>query len=155
MASLLIGPVEARGGSFGPTLAIGQVVAQYAGASALVEVTGNFGFDDVLQVDLPVNLIVYQGKEFVRYTLGGEPSSGAFIPLQGGLVARQIPHLEANSEFEAEAEIVRLEPKRLLVSLPPKFEDGSITAILYVVDPTLGPFLSNSVSATLGDGAGP
>ena len=56
---------------------------------------------------------------------------------------------------EAEAEIVRLEPKRLLVSLPPKFEDGSITVILYVVDPTLGPFLSNAVSTTLGDGAGP
>ena len=34
-------------------------------------------------------------------------------------------------------------------------EDGSITAILYVVDPIEGPFLSNAVSATLGDGAGP
>ncbi len=155
MAGLLIGPGEARAGSFEPILAIGQVVARHAGESALVEVTGNFGFDDALQVDFPINLIVYQGKEFVRYTLGGEPSSGSFIPLQSGLAARQIPHLEANSEFEAEAEIVRLEPNRLLVSLPPKFEDGSITAVLYIVDPTLGPFLSNTVSTTLGDGAGP
>ncbi len=155
MASLVIGPAEARAGSFEPILAIGQVVAQHAGQSALVEVTGNFGFDDALQVDFPVNLIVYQGKEFVRYPLGGEPSSGTFIPLQSGLEARQIPYLEANSEFEPEAEIVRLEPKRLLVSLPPKFEDGLITAILYVIDPIQGPFLSNSVSATLGDGAGP
>ncbi len=155
MAGLLIGPGEARAGSFEPILAIGQVVARHAGESALVEVTGNFGFDDVLQIDFPVNLIVYQGKEFVRYPLGGEPSSGTFIPLQSGLAARQIPHLEANSEFEAEAEIVRLEPNRLLVSLPPKFEDGSITAVLYIVDPTLGPFLSNAVSTTLGDGAGP
>jgi len=155
IASLLIGPVGAWAGSFGPTLAIGQVVAQHAGESALVEVTGNFGFDDALQVDFPVNLVIYQGKEFVRYPLGGEPSSGSFIPLQSGLVARQILHLEANSEFEAEAEIVRLEPKRLLVSLPPKFEDGSITAVLYVIDPTEGLFLSNAVSTTLGAGAGP
>ena len=155
MAGLLIGPGEARAGSFEPILAIGQVVARHAGESALVEVTGNFGFDDVLQIDFPVNLIVYQGKEFVRYPLGGEPSSGSFIPLQSGLVARQILHLEANSEFEAEAEIVRLEPNRLLVSLPPKFEDGSITAVLYIIDPTLGPFLSNAVSTTLGAGAGP
>jgi hypothetical protein len=155
MASLLIGPAGARAGSFEPILAIGQVVARPAGLGAVVEVTGNFGFDDALQVDFPLNLVVYQGKEFVRYPLGGEPISGTFIPLQNGLVARQIPHLEAKGEFEAEAEIVRLEPKRLLVSLPPKFEDGSITAILYVVDPIGGPLLSNAVSATLGDGAGP
>ncbi|TDJ00650.1 MAG: hypothetical protein E2O73_05550, partial [Deltaproteobacteria bacterium] len=57
IASLLIGPVGAWAGSFGPTLAIGQVVAQRAGESALVEVTGNFGFDDALQVDFPVNLV--------------------------------------------------------------------------------------------------
>ena len=155
MASLLVGPAGAWAGSFGPTLAIGQIVAQRAGQSALVEVTGNFGFDDVLQVDLPVNLVIYQGKEFVRYSLGGEPSSGSFLPLKSGLVARQIPHLEARSEFDSEAELVRLEPNRLLVSLPPKFEDGTITAVLYVVDPTLGPFLSNALSTTLGDGAGP
>ncbi len=40
MASLLIGPAGARAGSFEPILAIGQVVAQHAGQSALVEVTG-------------------------------------------------------------------------------------------------------------------
>ncbi len=155
MASLLIGPVEARAGSFEPILAIGQVVARHAGESALVEVTGSFGFDDALQIDFPVNLIVYQGKEFVRYPLGGEPSSGTFIPLQNGLQARQISRLEAKGELEAEAEIVRLEPNRITVSLPPRFEDGSITAILYVVGPTQGAFLSNPVSTTLGDGADP
>ncbi len=155
MASLLIGPAGARAGSFEPVLAIGQVVARHAGQSALVEVTGNFGFDDALQIEFPLNLVVYQGKEFVRYPLGGEPISGTFVPLPSGLQARQIPHLEAKGEFESEAEIIRLEPNRITVSLPPKFEDGSITAILYVVGPSQGAFLSNPVSTTLGDGAGP
>ncbi len=155
MASLLVGPAGARAGSFEPVLAIGQVVARHAGQSALVEVTGNFGFDDALQIEFPLNLVVYQGKEFVRYPLGGEPISGTFVPLSSGLQARQIPHLEAKGEFESEAEIIRLEPNRITVSLPPKFEDGSITAILYVVGPTQGAFLSNPVSTTLGDGADP
>ncbi len=155
MASLLVGPAGARAGSFEPVLAIGQVVARHAGQSALVEVTGNFGFDDALQIEFPLNLVVYQGKEFVRYPLGGEPISGTFVPLRSGLQARQIPHLEAKGEFESEAEIIRLEPNRITVSLPPKFEDGSITAIFYVVGPSQGAFLSNPVSTTLGDGAGP
>ncbi len=155
MASLLIGPAGARAGSFEPILAIGQVVARHAGQSAIVEVTGNFGFDDALQIDFPVNLLVYQGKEFVRYPLGGTPIAGTFIPLLNGLKARQISNLEAKGAFEWEAEIIGLQPNRITVSLPPKFEDGSITAILYVVDPQLGPFLSNPVSTTLGDGAGP
>ena len=155
MASLLIGPAGARAGSFEPILAIGQVVARHAGQSAIVEVTGNFGFDDALQIDFPVNLLVYQGKEFVRYPLGQAPISGAFIPLRNGLKARQISHLETKGEVESEAEIIRLRPNRITVFLPPKFEDGSITAILYVVDPYQGAFLSNPVSTTLGDGASP
>ncbi len=155
MASLLIGPAGARAGSFEPGLAIGQVVAQYAGPSAIVEVTGNFGFDDALQINFPVNLLVYQGKEFVRYPLGRAPISGAFVPLLNGLLARQISRLEARGELESEAEIIGLQPNRITVSLPPKFGDGSITAILYVVDPYQGPFLSNPVSTTLGEGADP
>ena len=150
MASLLIGLAQAHAGSCTPMLAIGQVVARPAGQTAIVEVTGTFGFEDLLQVEeFPLNLVIYQGKQFVRYPVGGTPQSGSFIPLQGGLKGRQIQHLEASGQDEPEAQLIRLEPHRLVVVLPPNIGDGTITALLYIVLPYL-PYYEGHLQSNVG-----
>ena len=148
IGSLLIGPVEVYAGSFGPTLAIGQVVARPVGETATVEVTGMFGFDDLLQVDFPLNLVIYQGNNFVRYPVGGTPQSGVFQLLGNGVQAREIDHIEGNGEDDPAAEILQLQPHRLLVSLPPTIGNGPITVVLYV-ELEFGTYLSNHVSLML------
>lgn len=149
MASLLIGLAQAHAGSCTPTLAIGQVVARPAGQTAIVEVTGTFGFDDLLQVEFPLNLVIYQGKHFVRYPLGGTPQSGTFIPVQNGLEGRHIERLERNGHDEPEARLIRLEPHRLVVVLPPTIGDGTITALLYIVLPYL-PYYEGYLQSNVG-----
>jgi len=148
IGSLLIGPVEAYAGSFGPTLAIGQVVARPVGDTATVEVTGMFGFDDLLQVDFPLNLVIFQGKNFVRYPVGGTPQSGVFMLLRNGVQAREIDHIEELGVDDPAAEILQLQPHKFLVSLPPTIGNGPITVVLYV-ELELGTYLSNHVSVML------
>ena len=150
MASLFIGLARAHAGSCTPTLAIGQVVARPAGQTAIVEVTGTFGFNDLLQVEeFPLNLVIYQGRQFVRYPLGGTPQSGTFIPVQNGLEGRQIERLEASGHDEPEARLIRLEPHRLVVVLPPTIGDGTITALLYIVLPYL-PYYEGYLQSNVG-----
>jgi len=149
LATLYIGMGAVRAGSFGPTLAIGQVVARPAGVGAMVEITGILGFDDLMQVNLPLSLLIYQDDRFVRYPIGGVPQSGTFRPIRSGLLSRKIERLEAAGQDEPQAGIIRLEPSRLVAELPPSIGNGTVTAVLYVVLPDLGYFQSNEVSTTL------
>ncbi len=148
-AALLLPGSPAGAGSTDPTLAIGQVVARPAGPGSVLEVTGIFGFDDVLQVSYPLNLVVSQGTRFVRFEVGAVPQSGTFSGLSDGLDTTEIAALEAAGQDEPQAEILWLAPNRLLVALPPSILDGTVTAVLYVELPGEGSFVSNAVTTTL------
>lgn len=148
-------PTPLRAGATDPTLAIGQVRAQPAGAAALVEVLGMFGFDDVVQVAYPLSLVLHHDASFVRYPIGNTPESGTLAQLADGLATSEIAALESAGTPEASAEIVRIEPGRLVVSLPPSLASaGTITAQLYVAIPGEGTFVSNAVTVAVVAGGG-
>lgn len=148
-------PTPLRAGATDPTLAIGQVRAQPAGAAALVEVMGMFGFDDVVQVTYPLSLVLYHGTSFVRYPIGSTAESGTFAALANGLATSEIGALESAGSPAASVEIVRLEPGRLVVSVPPSLANaGTISAQLYVTLPGEGAFVSNAVTVAIVAGGG-
>jgi hypothetical protein len=145
----------ASSGSTDPTLAIGQLIARPVAGAALVEVLGEFGFDDVVQVDYPLTLVVYRGTSFSRYPVGAPAVAGTFAGLVDGLAVSEIAALEAAGATAPAAEIVALEPNRLLVSLPSELSSaGTISAVLYVEVQGEGGFVSNAPTVTLTGGGG-
>jgi len=151
----ILAPGLAGAGSTDPTLAIGQLVARPVGGGALVEVLGEFGFDDVVQVDYPLTLVVYRGTSFARYPVGTPAVAGTFAALGDGLAVSEIAALEATGSASPTVEIVSLEPNRIVVSLPAALSSaGSITAVLYVEVIGEGGFVSNAPSVLLTSGGG-
>ena len=145
----------AAAGSTDPTLAIGQLTARPVGGAAVVEILGEFGFDDVLQVDYPLTLVVYRGTSFARYPIGAATVAGTFTGLADGLAVSEIAALEATGAAAPGAEIVSLEPNRIVASLPVELAGaGTITAVLYVEVPGEGGFVSNAPNVALTVGGG-
>ncbi len=152
VAALAILGIEASpclAGATDPVLAIGRFTAAPVGSGTLVDLTGAFGFDDTLQVDFPLNIVVYQGTTFVRLPVGGQPQVGNFAGLADGLAVSEIAELESAGQNSAEAELLRIEPNRLHASLADLFIDGILTAIVYVELPDEGGFTSNAVSVPI------
>ena len=143
----LAGP--ARAGSTGPVAVIGQVRAMPAGDRSMVEVTGMVGFDDVLQINYPLGLVVFQGTHFVHFVLGSEPRSGELAALADGLQISDLGALIAAGSPEPAAEVVKLEPNRVLLALPPSIVDGVVRTVLYLSLPGEDTILSNTVSTGL------
>lgn len=155
VSSLLTFPVIASlvepawAGSTDPVVAIGQVRAMPAGDRSVVEVTGMVGFDDILQINYPLGLVVIQGTRFVHFVLGSEPESGELAALADGLQISDLGALAAAGSADAAAEVLKLEPNRVLVALPPSIVDGVVRAILYISLPGEGTIISNTVSTGL------
>lgn len=148
-------PVTVHAGATDPTLAIGQVRAQPAGSAALVEVMGTFGFDDVLQIAYPLSLVLHHDANFVRYPVGTTAEYGTLAQLADGLATSEVAALESAGAPETNAEIVRVEPGRFVVSLPSSLANsGTITAQLYVTIPGEGTFVSNAVTVAVAAGGG-
>ncbi|MFQ5352506.1 MAG: hypothetical protein ACE5D3_05465, partial [Candidatus Binatia bacterium] len=98
-------------GSTDPVLAIGQIRARPAGAGSVVEVFGTWEFDNLVQVDFPLNVVVSQGANFVRLPAGGlAAESGSFAGLLDGLDPAELVDLENAGLPESGAELLRVEP---------------------------------------------
>lgn len=156
MLALLLMCRPCCAGSTDPDLAIAEVVARAAGQTAVVEVAGNWAFDDILQVDFPFSVVVSQGAVFARYEVGQPAQSGTFSGLTDGFQLGEIAGLEAAGTPDADARFVVLSPRRIVLALPASISNGPLTVVGYVVVPGDGVFLSNSVTTTLsGVGGGP
>ena len=138
-----------RAGSTDPELAVGEVTAIPAGDTAVLQVSGTWAFDDILQVDFPLNLVVSQGTTFVRYQVGQPARSGNLPGLADGFQVGEIGALEAQGVEDPGARFVLLSAHRIVVVLPPSISDGPLTVTGYVVVPGADAVLSNSVTTTL------
>ncbi|MFQ5478771.1 MAG: hypothetical protein ACE5E4_09150 [Candidatus Binatia bacterium] len=137
-------------GSTDPVLAIGQIRARPAGAGSVVEVFGTWEFDNLVQVDFPLNVVVSQGANFVRLPAGGlAAESGSFAGLLDGLDPAELVDLENAGLPESGAELLRVEPHLIKASIPPLIVDGQVSVVVYVVIPGEGSFVSNAVSVSL------
>lgn len=137
----------ARAGSTDPVLVIGQATASGGSPARVIDLLGAWGFDDVLQIDFPLNIVVSQGTSFVRYPVGDIPVAGTFAGLSNGLAESEIAALEAAGTPTADALILRLSLHEMSLALPAAFASGSVNVVLYTTVPGHGTFLSNTAEA--------
>lgn len=142
----LAAPFPARAGSTDPVLVIGQATASGSPAR-IVDLLGAWGFDDLLQVTYPLNVVVVQGSSFVRFPVGDAAVAGTFAGLSDGLSIAEIPALEAAGSPSAQASIVRLATHEMSLALPDSFSPGDVDIVLYTSIPGEGVFLSNTATA--------
>ena len=142
----------AQAGSTNPVLVIGQADASGGATAELVELTGAWGFDDILQVNFPLGIVVSQGPVFVRFSPGQAPTSGTFAGLVDGLTTGEIGALEAAGSADSQASLLHLGEHQMTLQLPPVFGPGDVDVVLYVVLPLEGSFLSNVAAAPLHGG---
>lgn len=138
---------NARSGSTDPVLVLGHATASGGSPARVLDILGSWGFEDVMQIDYPLNVVVIQGSTFVRYPVGGTPVSGTFAALANGLVAAEIPALEAAGSAAPAASITRLALHEMTLALPAIFSAGSVDVVVYVEIPVEGTFLSNTATS--------
>ena len=143
---------SAHAGSTNPVLVIGHATASGGSPARIVDLLGSWGFEDVMQIDYPLNVVVSQGSTFVRYPVGGTPVSGTFAAIADGLVAGEIPALEATGSTAPTASITRLALHEMTLALPAAFSAGDLDVVVYVEIPVEGTFLSNTAT-TVGAGS--
>lgn len=148
-ALLASAPTPALAGSTNPVLVIGQAAATGNPAAELVELAGAWGFDDILQLDFPLGIVVRQGAVFALFSPAQTAKSGTFAALRDGLAAGEIAGLEASASPDAAAALLRLSAHEMTLQLPPVFAAGDVAVVLYVVLPGEGTFLSNEVTVTV------
>ncbi|HYC56085.1 MAG TPA: hypothetical protein VEL28_14215 [Candidatus Binatia bacterium] len=127
-------------------LLIGSAAVRGDSAAALLELTGTWAFDDVLQVTFPLNVVVSQGSTFARFPAGAPARSGSYAGLSDGLGTGEIDALEKAGASDPAAAIIHIDGHTMKVALPPVFEAGPVRVLLYVRLPGEGTFLSNVVT---------
>jgi hypothetical protein len=150
-ASLSLG-ARAWAGATDPTLVIGEVVARPVGSGALAEVTGIYGFDDLVQMNYPITLVAYTGTNFVRLRPSAQAASGSFAGLSDGLAAGELASFEATGTSDPSASFVRIEPNKLTVALPSALSSGNVSFVAYIVIPGEGTFFTNVVTVNIQGG---
>lgn len=151
--AILFCAAPARAGSTDPVLLIGDAVVRGGAAAGLLELTGTWAFDDVLQVSFPLNVVVSQGTTFARYPAGGTARSGSYAGLGDGLAANEITALESAGSADAAAAITHIDAHTMKLALPPVFDPGPVRVVLYVRLPGEGSFLSNHVTPQVAESA--
>jgi hypothetical protein len=139
-----------HGGSTDPVLVIGEASISAGQPARVVHLLGSWGFDDALQLDYPLSVVVSQGSSFVRFPFGGPPVAGTFAGLSDGLAASEIAALESAGSPSAAASISHLALHEMTLALPAVFAPGGVRVVLYVSLPGEGTFLSNPVEASGG-----
>ena len=139
-------------GSTDPMLVIGEAHAGGGSPVRVVDLLGSWGFDDALQLDYPLCVVVSQGETFVRYPFGESPVTGSFAGIANGLAPSEIGALEAAGSPATGASISRLAIHEMTLAVPPVFQAGDLSIVLYVSLPGEGTFRSNTV-VTSGGGS--
>ena len=148
-AALLLAAVVVRAAGTDPTLALTGAEAVAGGGPVLVRLQGSLQFDDLLQFDFPAGVIVYQGTRFARVPVSGPVVSGTAPLLAGGLAPSELfGLLGMSAPAAAPARLVTLTPTTVSFVLPPEFDPGTATAVLYAVLEG-DAFLSNPITVTL------
>jgi len=157
LAALVAGGTRAttaRAAGSAPTLAITTASAFQTSTGARgATVRGTFNYQDLLQFSFPAGVIFFQGSTFTRYDLSGAIVSGASALVADGIIDLDvIPLLSIGSPSAPPAQVVKLRPGEISVTLPPGFPSGQTSAVLYgVVNDDLGSpgpgtaFVSNTI----------
>lgn len=133
-----------------PTLVLSSVdkVTAASGTVAL-NISGSFGFDDLVQFSFPFGVIVASGSSFARYPAQGAPVEGSDPAVADGVTADEIAHLLAvGSAASPPATWIELRSDRLSLALPGDLGGAPVTVVLYAIFEGTA-FVSNQLTVTL------
>lgn len=126
-------PLAARASGTRPLL-FASATDAFASSSGVrsVTVSGGFSFDDRLQFDFPVGVIVYQGTRFAVFDASGSATAGTSPVVADGIDEDDIPVvLAAGTTAPAPAGVLQLRPDSMTVALPPEFIAGAASVVVY------------------------
>jgi hypothetical protein len=143
-------PGGLRAGATTPTLVLATgIVLGGAGSPRAATFGATFDHSNAVQADYDLELIVWQGRRFVRFPISGAARIGESAALDDGLAAADRPALDtASGAAPGVVRLVALTTDAMTVTLPDTFAAGSATAaLLATVDE--GIVLSNPLSFVL------
>jgi hypothetical protein len=147
---------RARATQTDPVLVITRALGVATAGGTLVQLDATFPADDMLQQDVPVQILVRDlasgGTQYVRVALGGTVVSGVASGLADGLDPVDVPALLASGTPLAGARVLYVAPGRVEFVLPPGISAASAEVQIFLVYEG-DPLLSNP--APLLDGATP
>ncbi|HXC53342.1 MAG TPA: hypothetical protein VN634_20825 [Candidatus Limnocylindrales bacterium] len=154
---IAVGVAAARAGSCRVLVALGSVDFEPSPAGLSARVSGNWEFDNIIQVvsGLSYNVVLVREDHFVRLHYP-EGSFSGIVPglgsrIDAGIDGNDIISIEAAGVNEPAARFVSLEAQRLKVSSPVPEGDGPISVIAYIVldGDYVTPIISNTITRPL------
>lgn len=138
LAAALVGlPSPARPSLTAPTLMLASVESEAGyGGGALVRVTGEFPFSDLIQGDYPFQLFIRQlepGTRFLCFSVRWGPMEGDHPLVEKGLSEEEALELGSFARPAADARFLTLAPGRMEVQLPKDWPAGPAEAQLFVI----------------------
>lgn len=152
-----LGAAAARAGSCRVLVALGALDVEPSPAGLALKVSGNWEFDNLIQVatGLSFNVLVVRGDRYVRLHHPDQAWTGAITGLgasiDAGLDGNDIVAIEANGVPEPGARILSLEAQRMKLAVPDLPGNGPLSVVAYIVldGDYLAPILSNTISRTV------
>lgn len=152
-----LGVAAARAGSCRVLVALGALDVEPSPAGLTLKVSGNWEFDNLIQVatGLSFNVLVVRGDRYVRLHHPDQAWTGTITGLgasiDAGLDGNDIVAIEANGVPEPGARILNLEAQRMKLAVPDLPGNGPLSVVAYIVldGDYLAPILSNTISRTV------
>ncbi|HEY2776221.1 MAG TPA: hypothetical protein VGK20_19425 [Candidatus Binatia bacterium] len=153
-AAAAIGVAAARAGSCRVLVALGSVDIEPSPAGMSLRVSGNWEFDNIIQVatGLAFNVLLVRGDNFVRYRYPDQTFSGELAGLassiDAGIDGKEILSVESAGATEPAARWVTLEAERMKLTSPVLSGDGPISIVAYIVldGDYMSPIISNTIT---------
>lgn len=120
-----------------PTLMLATIESEAGhGGGALVRVTGEFPFSDLIQGDYPFQLFIRQmepGTRFLCFSVRWGPMEGDHELVRKGLSEKEALELGEFARPSEDARFLSLAPGRIEVQLPEDWPAGRAEAQLFVI----------------------
>jgi len=154
---IAVGAAAARAGSCRVLVALGSVDMEPSPAGMSLRVSGNWEFDNIVQVvsGLSFNVLLMREDNFVRFEYPNQSFSG-FVPglaaeVDAGIDGNDILAVEAAGTSEPSARFVSLEAQRMKLSSPVPPGDGPMSVVAYLIldGDYVSPIISNIVTRPL------
>lgn len=156
-AIVAVGAAAALAGSCRVLVALGSVDIEPSPAGMSLRISGNWEFDNLVQVvsGLSYNVLIVRDDNFVRLKYPDQSYSGTLsglgAQLDAGLDGSDILSVEAAGVTEPTARFVSIEAQRLKLSSPVPLGSGPISVIAYLVldGDYISPIISNTITRPL------
>lgn len=156
-AFVVVAAVAARAGSCRVLVALGSVDMEMSPAGISLRLSGNWEFDNIIQVvsGLSFNVLLVRNDNFIRLRYPDQSYSGSLpglgAAMNAGIGGPDILNMEASGVNEPAARFVSLEAQRMKVSAPVPAGTGPISIVAYLVldDDYVAPIISNTITRPL------